>query len=38
MIYAIVAYVAAAVLWVAWLLVLRAREERIRRWRLEGDR
>ncbi len=38
MIYAIVAYAAAAVLWVAWILVLRAREARIRRWRLEGDR
>jgi hypothetical protein len=37
-IYAIVAYAAAAVLWVAWIIALRAREGRIRRWRLEGDR
>ncbi len=38
MIYAIVAYAAAAVLWVAWILVLHAREGRIHRWRQEGDR
>lgn len=38
MTYAILAYVLAGVLWIVWLLMLRAREGRIHRWRSEGDR
>ena len=38
MTYAIVAYLLAGALWAAWLLTLRAREGRVHRWDLEGDR
>jgi hypothetical protein len=38
MTYAILAYVLAGVLWIAWLLMLRTREGRIRRWHTGGDR
>ncbi len=38
MTYAILAYVLAGVLWIAWLLMLRAREGRIGRSHPEGDR
>ena len=38
MTYAILAYVLAGVLWIAWLLMLRAREGRIRRWHAEDNR
>jgi hypothetical protein len=36
--YAILAYALAGALWIVWLLLLRSREGRIRRWHVEGDR